>query len=115
MTNLVEGRHTGEYIVSEGEGSISREELTVTQSGTAIVSGTVLGKITASGKYVPYSNVAADGSEVAAGVLYTSLPAATGDKKAVVHVRYAEVFGAALTGSDAPAVVDLKALGIIVR
>ncbi len=35
-------------------------------------SGTVLGRITATGLYGPYSNAASDGREVAAGFLYTS-------------------------------------------
>ncbi len=115
MTNLVEGRHTGEYLVSEADGTLSREEVTVTQAGTALVSGTVMSKLTATGKYVPYDDVGTDGSEVAAGVLYTSCVSATGDRKAVVHVRNCEVFGAALTGSNAGAVADLKALNVIVR
>ncbi len=115
MTTFTEGRHTGEYLVSEADGSLSREEVTVTQAGTALVSGTVMGKVTASGKYKPYANGASDGTEVAAGVLYSSCVAATGDRKAVVHVRNCEVIGAALTGSDAPAVADLKLLNVIVR
>jgi len=115
MTTLVEGRHVGEYLVSEAEGTLSREEVTVTQAGTALVSGTVMGKVTASGKYKPYNNGASDGTEVAAGVLYTHCAAATGDRKAVLHVRNAEVFGAALTGSDAPGIADLKLLNVIVR
>jgi hypothetical protein len=115
MTNLVEGRHTGEYLVSEADGTLSREELTVTQAGTALVSGTVMGKVTASGKYKPYSNAASDGTEVAAGILYTHCVAATGDRKAVLHVRNCEVFGLALTGSDANGVADLKLLNVIVR
>lgn len=36
-------------------------------------SGTVLGKVTATGKYGPYDNTATDGREVAAGVLFSSL------------------------------------------
>lgn len=116
MATLVEGRHVGEFLISEADGTLSREEVIVTQAGAALVSGTVMGKVTASGKYVPYSNAAIDGSEVAAGVLYTQLVAATGDRKqSVVIVRNAEVFGAALVGSDAPAVVDLRALNVIVR
>lgn len=115
MTTFVEGRHTGEYLVSEAEGTLSREEVTVTQSGAALASGTVMGKITASGKYKPYASGNSDGSQTAAGILYNTLNAATGDKKAVLHVRNAEVFGAALTGSDAGAVTALKALNIIVR
>lgn len=117
MTSMVEGRHTGEFLVSEADGTRSRDEVTVTQSGAALVSGTVMAKLTASGKYVPYDNAAAGstGAEVAAGVLYTPLAAKTGDSKAVVIVRDAEVYGAALTGSDSAGVADLKALGVIVR
>lgn len=117
MTILTEGRHVGEFLVSEAEGTLSREEVTVTQAGAPIVSGTVLGKITASGKYVPYSNAASDGSEAAAAILYTDIPGtASGDKKkCVVIVRNAEVFGSALTGNDANGTADLKALNIIVR
>jgi hypothetical protein len=116
MVNFVEGFHTGEYLVSEAEGTLSREEVTVTQSGTALVSGTVLGKVTATGKYKPYNNTATDGSEVAAAILYTELKAATGDAKGVVvHVRNCEVFKGALTGLDNPAIADLKLLNVIVR
>lgn len=117
MTVLTEGRHVGEFLVSEAEGTLSREEVTVTQAGSPIVSGTVLGKITASGKYVPYSNAASDGTEAAAAILYTNLPGTgSGDhKKCVVIVRNAEVFGSALTGLDSAATADLKALNVIVR
>ena len=116
MANLVEGKHTGEYLVSEAEGTLSREEVTVTQTGSALVSGTVLGKVTATGKYKPYNNSATDGTEVAAAILYTPLVAATGDRKGVViHVRNCEVFGGALTGSDTAGIADLKLLNVIVR
>lgn len=115
MNILNEGRHTGEYLIAEAPGTMSREEIVVVQTGAAVPSGTVLGKITASGKYAPYSNAAVNGSEVAAGVLYSSLPAFTGDKDAVAHVRLAEVSAVELTGSDAAGVADLKALTILVR
>lgn len=115
MSTLTEGKHTGEHLVSEANGTRSREEVTVAQTGTAIVSGTVMGKVTATGKYKAYSNAASDGTEVAAGVLYTNLPAFTGDAKAVLHVRDCEVAAVSLTGSDSPGVADLKALGVIVR
>lgn len=115
MANLTEGRHTGEFLISEAEGSLSREEVTVTLAGAGMASGTLLGKITASGKYVAYNNGAANGTEVCAGILYNTLPSATGDVKAVIIARQAEVMAAALTGSDAPGVVDLKAIGIYPR
>jgi hypothetical protein len=115
MTILTEGKHTGEFILSEGNGTISREEVTVAAAAAALAAGTVMGKITASGKYVAYNNAASDGSEVAAGILYTNVPDSAADQKAVIIARQAEVLNSALTGIDAPGKVDLAALGIIVR
>lgn len=43
-----------------------------------IKSGTVLGRITATGLYGPYSNAASDGREVAAGLLWNSTTVSTG-------------------------------------
>lgn len=115
MSIVNEGRHTGEHLLSEASGTRSREKVTVTLSGAALKAGTVLSKLTASGKYVPYDDVGTDGSEVAAAILYDNLPAATGDVKAVVHLRDCEVNGACLTGINANGKVDLAALGVIVR
>lgn len=115
MTTLTEGKHTAEFLLSEGNGSISREQVTIAAAAAALVPGTLVGKITASGKYVAYSNAASDGSEVAAGVLYAAVADSASDQKAVIIARDAEVMGSALTGSDTPGVADLKALGIIVR
>lgn len=74
---------------------------------TATVAVTVAGAA-----YVPY-DAATTGR--AAGVLYTHLPAATGNSKAVGFVRDCEVKATALTGSTASAVVDMAGLGIVVR
>ncbi|WP_454752073.1 head decoration protein [Cupriavidus necator] len=112
---LNEGKHTGEFLLSEGNGSISREEVTIAAAAGALVPGTVMGKITASSKYVAYNNAAADGSEVAAAVLYADAPDLAVDQQAVVIARQAEVIGAELTGLDTPAKADLAAIGIIVR
>lgn len=115
MTTLNEGFHVGEFLLSEANGELSREQITVAQTGAAMVSGTVLGKVTASGKYKAYSNAASDGTEVAAAVLWNELSAATGDVKATVIARQAEVMASAMTGLDTPARADLAALGVIVR
>lgn len=115
MPTLNEGKHAGEFILSEGNGSISREEVTIAAAAGALAAGTVMGKITASGKYVAYSNAAADGSEVAAGILYANVPDLAVDQEAVIIARMAEVIGNALTGSDAAGIADLAAKDIIVR
>lgn len=114
-TVYTEGKHTGEFILSEGNGTISREKVTIAAAAGAMVPGTVLGKITASGKYVAYNNANVDGSEVAAGVLYAAAPDLAVDQEAVAVARDAEVNEALLTGIDAAGKADLKALGVICR
>ena len=116
MTVLTETIHQGEYLISEANGFRSREAVTVTVVGTdPYLSGTLLGKITATGKYIKYLNGAVDGSQAVAAILWNELPGVAGDAKATVHVRDCEVMGAKLTGSDANGLVDMAALGIIVR
>jgi hypothetical protein len=72
MPELTEGRYAGEFVVSEGNGKISRETITVL-SGETLEAGAVLGKVTASGKYKALDPAAVDGSEAAAGILYDAL------------------------------------------
>jgi hypothetical protein len=120
MTVLTERIHTAEWLISEGNSKFSRDVVTVTvPSQTLMPSGTVLGKITATGKYIPSLNAASDGSQVAVAVLYNELPAqAAGDVKATVIVRQAEVFGAMLNNGAAletGAAAELTAAGIVVR
>jgi hypothetical protein len=115
MTTLNEGFHTGEFILSEADETYSYEQVVVTQTGTAMPSGTVISKLTATGKYVAYDDVGTDGSEVATGILYTPLAAFTGDVAAAAVVRHAEVKLSALTGYNANAKADLALIGIIVR
>jgi hypothetical protein len=117
MTVLTETNHVGEFLLSEDNSTRCRENVTVTVSGsTNWLSGTVLGKIAATGKYVKYDEAGTDdGRRVAAGVLYNELLPVAGDIKATVIVRDAEVISAKLTGIDANGIADLKALGIIVR
>ncbi len=115
MTTLNSNPRIAEFVLTEASGQRSRENIVVVQTGAAILSGTVLGKVTASGKYKPYANGASDGTEVAAGVLYNYLPAKTGDSDAVGFMRDCEVMRAAMTGLDTAGETDLVAEGVIVR
>jgi len=112
---LTESTRAGEFLLAEGNGSISRAEVTIAAAAGALVAGTVLGKITASGKYVAYNNGASDGTEVAAGILYADVPDSASDQTGVAIVRHAEVMSSLLTGNDANGTADLAALQIIVR
>lgn len=117
MTVFTEGRHTAEFLVSEGNGTISRETVTIA-SGQNLAAGAVLGRVTATGNYVAYDDGAADGSETAVAVLYSAVDATTAASEGVAVVRMAEVDGGALDwgGADAEAgTADLAAANIIVR
>lgn len=120
MTELTEGRFAGECIVSEASGTRSREHVTIL-SGQDLPANAVLGKVTASGKYVAYDNAASDGSETVAGILYDAVDASDGDVGGVALIRDAEVKASGLdwntqnqAGIDA-GIVDLLSLGVVVR
>lgn len=115
MATMTEARRTGEFLISEANGTRSREEVIIAAAAGALVAGTVVGKITASGKYVAYSNAAADGTEVAAGVLYAGVGDLAADQPAVIINCDAEVTEVHLTGIDANGKADLALLGIKVR
>jgi len=57
----------------------------VIASGQNIIAGTVLGKITASGKYITSLSAAADGSQTPDFVAATDVDATGGDKEAIVY------------------------------
>ena len=126
MATLTKGQANASFIVSESEGYRSRDDVTVTvPADTTYAAGTILGKITATDKFVRHAAAAVDGSEVEAGILYETLANTTGsavDNEVVSFARDAEVNGSELTyevGADAAQItasnLALKALGIIVR
>jgi hypothetical protein len=88
---------------------------TLTAGGTPAVAGD-MAKITVAagtGKYIAYTAGGAAG--VASAILYTGLPADTGDKKVVVFNKDIEVSREKLTGLDATAEAQLRLVGIKVR
>lgn len=77
-----------------------------------IPSGTIVGKVTASGLYGPYDNAASDGREVAAGVLFSSVRAVdpnTGN--ALAKVGSARFIHGAVNTAKLPANSGLDANG----
>lgn len=123
MTVLTEGRHPGEFLMSEAKGQRSRGNITVASGAGIIAPGTVLGKITASGKYVASAVGAADGSQTAVAVALYGCDATSADADIAAIVRSAEVNGNVLTyhadrdqaAEKTAANADLAAAGIIVR
>lgn len=91
MTTLTETTHAGEFLVSEANGTLSREVVTIVSGSGVIPAGMVLGKITASGKYKPYDDDNGDGSETAVAIAYAGVDATSADKEVAVIFRDAEV------------------------
>lgn len=120
MSELLQTRGAGFHMISEANGALSRDKITI-DTGVLAVS-TVLGKITATGKYVQVNLAAVDGSEVAAAVLFDKVDATAADVFAAAHTRLCEVSGAELVyptgatqGNKDTINADLAAKYIIVR
>lgn len=89
---ITEGRYASDWLKAESHNSgYSREEVIILSGAGKLVSGTVLGKITASGKYKPVTVAANDGSQNAAAILLDPVDATSSDKPAVVIAREAIV------------------------
>ena len=80
-------------------------------AGADLVAGTILGRVTATGKLKAYDPAATDGSETPVAVLLEDAAAASADVEAVVG--FAGVYVEAnMTGLDASAKSTLEARGI---
>lgn len=121
MPTFNEPIHAAEFLLSEANGDRSRSAETVA-SGQNLRAAAVVGRITASGLIRELQPAAADGSQNAAGILYSAVNASGANTRGVMVARDAEVNAAMLqwpTGITTPqrtaAIAQLAALGIIVR
>lgn len=90
-TVFTEQEWPAEFLISEANGTLSRENVTLAPQTSGLKAGTVLGKITASGKYTEYDNAASDGSEVASAILLAETVESTVDQQVAVIDIQAEV------------------------
>ena len=114
MTIKKEPIHAGEFLLSEGAGNISRESINV-GAGPALDPGQILGLVTATGEFAPYSPTAEDGSETAVAILFGPLGESDVVRRGRAVVRLAEISEAHLTGLDLDAEKALAAHFLIVR
>lgn len=122
-TVFTEGRHPGEFLLTEGNGQISREVGIIVSGSGVIAPGTVLGRITASGKLAPSPATGSDGSESAVAVALYGCDATSADQKVAIIARSAEVKADALVFASSvndaakrtAKATQLAAAGIIVR
>ena len=102
MTVKTEPLGTGAHLLSKSDGFLSRETVTLL-AGTAYAAGSVLGKITASGKYTLYDNAAADGTQVASAVRTATAGAAAAHFADAPKGANPSPTHSGAAGSDAPA------------
>ncbi|MCV0352630.1 MAG: head decoration protein [Nitratireductor sp.] len=94
METKTEGARNLAFVLSEGNGKISRDVVTIASGAGKLEAGTVLGRITASENYVASPDaevVGKEGAETAMAVLAYRVDATSEDVEAVVIARHAEV------------------------
>ena len=122
MSVLAEPLNLGDLLKYEAPNLYSRDRVTVA-SGQNLPLGTVVGIVTATGKYKQLDPSAEDGTQVAAGVLLQNCDATLADRdNGLVVARHAIVSDHALqwpeaitAAEKALAIAQLKALGVLVR
>lgn len=123
MTVLIETNHPGAFLLSEAQGQRSRDNITIAGGAGIVSPGSVLGRVTATGKYVVSAAGASDGSQVPAAITIYGADASAADVRISAIVRDAEVNGHCLVyhadrdqpAEKAAAHDALKSSGIIVR
>lgn len=94
LDKKVEGPRALAFLLSEGNGQISREVVTIASGSGVLEPGTLLGQITANKKYSGSPNalvVGKEGAETARAVLAYGVDATSADVEAVIIKRVAEV------------------------
>lgn len=126
MTTFTEDRHPGEFLLSEANFHRSRGKVTIASGSGVLKPGTVIGKITASGKFAPSANAVVEGvegAETAKAITLYGVDATSADVEVAVIENDAEVKGFALefdasvndATKKAAKATQLAAVGIKVR
>lgn len=91
MANVITdtGARAADFILWEEEGQMSRDAIIVKSGAGVVLPGTVLGKLTADGKYVPSPATGADGSQTGVALNIYQVDATSAD------VRVAGITGQA--------------------
>jgi len=126
MENQTEGARNLGFVLSEAEAGRSRDVVTIASGQGELAAGTVIGEITASGKYAISANaevVGSEGAESATAVLAYAVDATSADAEAVAITRAAQVIADELTydasvddaTKRATKADQLETVGVIVR
>lgn len=123
MSTKTETGHAAGFILSEGNGHISRENVTL-DGGSTLLAGQVLSTWESgsdAGLYTPFDQDVAT-TDVAQGISINDVDSSTSNQTIAIIRRDAEVNGAELVwpgditdGEKVTAIAELASLGIIVR
>lgn len=123
MTTLSKAPTEGDLLKFDLDQNYTREVVTLA-SGTNYAIGSVVGQITASGKYQLSPATGTDGSETAAGVLIAAVDATDADASGVIIKRGPVIVSKAELAYDstvddatktAAKLAELSAIGIVAR
>lgn len=123
MAPLTQSPTEGDLLKLDLGKNYTREVVTLAQ-GTSYAIGSVVGQITASGKYKLATATGTDGAETAAGVLIAAVDASDGDASGVIIKRGPAIVSKAMLAFDASVddvpkttakLTELSALGIVAR
>lgn len=111
------------HFLSEGfDHNRSAEQILLKANAGALVTGQVVGKVTATGQFAILNPAGGDGTEAAAGILWQGRDNVAATQRAVIVARGATVNGNLITwpagitnNQKTTAIAQLAALGIIVR
>ncbi len=126
MTKFTEGRHPGEFLLSEANFHRARGRAVIAAGSGVFEPGTVIGRITSGGKFAPSaaaSEVGFEGAETAKAITLYGGDATSEDVEVAIIERDAEVNGHVLVydgsvdtdAEKAAKIASLAAVGIIVR
>ncbi|AGF74833.1 phage protein [Bartonella australis AUST/NH1] len=93
-TDVRNGAYLGRY-----EPDMSNKEV-IFASGALVEAGTVMGKVTATGKYVPLNPKAVDGSQIPAGISFATVDATEREQRAVITACLSTVKSSELLWPD---------------
>lgn len=123
MATLESPLYASDWLKYEAGSYYSRDTAIIASGAGKLKTGTVLAKVTASGKYVPAAATGSDGTQTAVAVLFTAVDATSGDAKAVIVSRHAIashaglIYGTTINDATKRAAANgqLAAVGILVR
>lgn len=114
-------KFTHDWLVHELDPQLYRRAGVIASGSGVVTTGLVLGRITASGKYVPLDPAATNGSQNAAAIVLNRVDATSADAETAILTGHAQIVPSQLTWSAAAdttnernaALAQLEALGIV--